>query len=237
MYAWLFFDADGTLFDYNAAESGALAAALAEEGIASSPEILQAYRAINGALWRRLERGEISQETIRTVRFSQLSVRFELGLDPIDFGMKYLAHLAERADLIEGAERLLRVLRGRIGLLLLTNGIPEVQRSRLARSPLRGLFDHVVISGDVGAAKPDRRIFDVAMRSAGIASPSGVLMVGDSLSSDIEGAVRYGIDSCWFNPAGVPNPTELRPTFEIAALRELPAVLNRADDQSVLHLA
>ncbi len=231
-YEWIFFDADGTLFDYNAAESEALAGTLAEEGVSVRSEHVDEYRALNAALWRRFERGEVSQATIRTLRFSQFSERFGLELDAVAFGSRYLAHLAQCADLIDGAESVVRSLHGRAGLLLLTNGISEVQRSRLAASPLHGLFDHVVISGDVGAAKPDPRMFDVAFECAGSPTRSSVLMVGDTLSSDIRGGALYGIDTCWFNPMREPNSTELVPTFEIQSLRELAALaaMTRADD-------
>ncbi|MBN1858721.1 YjjG family noncanonical pyrimidine nucleotidase [Candidatus Bipolaricaulota bacterium] len=231
-YRWIFLDADGTLFDYSAAESGALAATLAEEGVFARSEHIDAYRAVNAALWRRFERGEVSQATLRTLRFSQFSERFGLELDAVAFGSRYLGHLAQCAELIDGAESVVRFLHGRAGLLLLTNGISEVQRSRLALSPLHGLLDHVVISGEVGAAKPDPRMFDVAFECAGNPTRSSVLMVGDSLSSDIRGGALYGIDTCWFNPMREPNSMELVPTFEIQSLRELAAigVMTRADD-------
>jgi len=221
VYTWLFFDADRTLFDYDTAERKALGAALAEEGISVSAEHLDVYRTVNEALWRRFELGGVTQDTVRVERFRQFAKRFEMTFDPAEFSDRYVKRLSERADLIEDAEDVIRALHGTVGLLLLTNGMPEVQRPRVANSPLRNLFQHVVISEEVGAAKPDRRIFEFAMQSAGYPSASQVLMVGDSLSSDIEGAVRYGIDSCWFNPSGKKNDTSFRPTYEIGTLREL----------------
>jgi len=221
MYAWLFFDADRTLLDYDKAERKALEAALAEEGIKTSAEHVDVYRAVNEALWKRFELGEVTQDTVRVERFRRFAERFRLTFDPAVFSDRYVKQLSKRADLLEDAEAVVRALHGEVGLLLLTNGMPEVQRSRLANSPLHSLFQHIVISEEVGAAKPDRRIFDFAMQAAGNPSTSQVLMVGDSLSSDIEGAVRYGIDSCWFNPSGKRNGTSFRPTYEINTLREL----------------
>lgn len=224
-YRWIFFDADGTLFDYDAAERSSLRAALDERGILICPEHLGAYREINSELWERFESGQIEQKELRVLRFSRMFERFGWSLDPAAFGDAYLHHLAESAQLIEDADTVISSLMGMVKLLLLTNGIPEVQRSRLERSPFRAMFDHVVISGDVGVAKPDPRIFEAAVREAGNPPISEVLMVGDSLSSDMEGADRYGIDSCWFNPSGRRNPTQLCPTFEIKDLRELLAIV------------
>ncbi len=226
MYTWVFLDADRTLFDYDTAECGALAAALAEEGIKASAEHVRVYRTVNEALWRRFELGGVTQDTVRVERFRQFAEKFGLTFDPAVFSDRYVKRLSERADLMEDAEDVVRALHGKVGLLLLTNGMPEVQRSRLANSPLHNLFQHVVISEEVGAAKPDRRIFDFAMQSAGSPSASQVLMVGDSLSSDIEGAVRYGIDSCWLNPNGKKNGTDFHPTYEIGSLPELIPLLN-----------
>ncbi len=221
MYTWVFLDADRTLFDYDTAERKALEATLAEEGIRVTAEHVDVYRAVNDALWKRFELGEVTQDTVRVERFRRFAERFRLTFDPGVFGDRYVKQLSNRADLLEDAEDVVRALHGKVGLLLLTNGMPEVQRSRLANSPLHDLFQNIIISEEVGAAKPGRRIFDFAMQAAGNPSASQVLMVGDSLSSDIEGAVRYGIDSCWFNPSGKKNGTSFRPTYEIGALREL----------------
>jgi FMN phosphatase YigB (HAD superfamily) len=105
--------------------------------------------------------------------------------------------------------------------MLITNGLKEVQRPRLARSAISGYFADIVISEEVGAAKPDARIFDAAFQRMGHPRKADVLMVGDSMSSDIRGGKAYGIDTCWFNPASKLRELDVDSRYEIADLCEL----------------
>ena len=116
---------------------------------------------------------------------------------------------------------MVKALYGQVGMVLITNGIQEVQRSRLRRSTLRDCFVGVVISGEVGVSKPDPRIFDVAFAKMGHPDRREVLIVGDSLTSDIKGGARYGIDTCWFNPTQRPRTVDVAIRYEIGALGEL----------------
>ena len=112
-----------------------------------------------------------------------------------------------------------------MGLLVITNGLKEVQSARLARSSIGGYFAHVVISEEVGAAKPDRRIFDAAFDRMRGPHKEEVLIIGDGLSSDIQGGHDYGIDTCWFNPGRKPRALDLPIRYEIAQLSDLLAIV------------
>ena len=224
-YSWILVDADGTLFDYDLAEAAALRESLADVEVECTSEVIGTYRTINTSVWRAFERGEITQAELRTKRFEDLFESLNVRRDAAEFSRLYLDRLSRQAQLIGDAESVIRTLRTEARLVLLTNGLAEVQRPRLARSALRGLFDAVVISEEVGAAKPDRRIFDICFEHMGRPRREEVLMVGDSLTSDIRGGIEYGIDTCWFNPAHVINESELHPRYEIAALSELVPIL------------
>jgi 2-haloacid dehalogenase len=224
-YAWILFDADGTLFDYDAAETAALTASLERIGQAFSEEISEIYREINGRMWVELERGTTTQARIRVERFEKLFESLGVEADPIAFAEDYLSHLAGQTALIDGAEATVTALAGVCRLMLITNGIAEVQRPRFAASSIRDHFAGLVISEEIGAAKPDSPIFEAAFAAMGRPSKSHVLIVGDSLSSDIKGGNDYGIDSCWFNPAGLPNREGVEPTFEIQRLDQLRTML------------
>ena len=141
---------------------------------------------------------------------------------------RYLEHLSRGTDLIDGAEAVLERLSARAGMVLVTNGLQDVQRSRFARSTIGGYFRDLVISEEVGAAKPDGRIFDAAFRALGNPRKEEVLMIGDSLSSDIRGGADYGIDTCWFNPEGKPREGEIEIRYEIRRLSELPPIVEGA---------
>ncbi len=223
-YTWLLFDADGTLFDYEQAESTALQNTFAQFDVPFPPGALAVYRVINGQMWEALEQGQITQAELATRRFELL---FEtLGRPkPPEFSSAFLGQLSRCAVLIDGAEAVLQALQPRHHIAILTNGISAVQRSRLARSAIRRYVNELIISEEVGAAKPDAAYFDLAFERLGHPPKADVLMIGDSLSSDMRGASLYGLDTCWFNPARLPRPEDIALTYEIAALEELITLL------------
>ena len=220
-YKWLLFDADGTLFDYDKAEGTALRTTFEALGLAYETRYAQIYRRINGDIWLDFESGRISQESLRTKRFELLFDAIEIDCDPGGFSKAYLANLALATDLVEGAEDVVKSLHGRVGLLLITNGLADVQRPRFARSTVGQYFSDVVISEEVGAAKPDPAIFEVAFAKMGLPKKEDVLIVGDSLTSDIRGGHSYGIDTCWFNPGRKPSDCSVVAHYEIGELEEL----------------
>lgn len=220
-YDWVFFDADGTLFDYPAAEAAALRGAFAGCGLRFDSGVGPLYSEINAAIWREYELGEITQGRLRTERFERLFERLGMSADPAEFSRRYLVILGGQTALLDGAEAIVRGLHGKLGLLLLTNGLADVQRPRFAASAIGEFFSEIVISEEVGVAKPDPAIFDLAFDRIGRPPRSSVLVVGDSLTSDVAGGIAAGIDTCWYNPAGVANGHGVEPTYEIRALADL----------------
>jgi 2-haloacid dehalogenase len=226
-YKWILFDADNTLFDYDAAELGALNSTFEELGRPLLPDNITTYRHINHQNWQAFERGEITQVILRTRRFEQFMAALSIKEEPLPVTQRYLHHLGNRTDLIPGAQELIEALDGRVGLMIITNGFKDVQRSRMAQSEIGRYFHDIVISEEVGSAKPDGRIFDVAFERMGRPPKSQVLIVGDSLTSDIQGGLDYGIDTCWFNPGGRPNGLGREVGFEIGRLEALLEILRR----------
>lgn len=220
-YRWVLFDADGTLFDYEKAEDAALRRTFAQLRCSYAPRFSELYRRINGQLWLHFEQGQIEAVPLRFRRFELLFESIDLDCDPELFSSRYLENLAMGTDLVDGAEDVVGVLYGKVGLALITNGFAEVQRPRLARSALRTYFGDPVISEEVGAAKPAAKIFDVAFERMEGPSKADVLMVGDSLTTDIQGGNDYGIDTCWFNPLRKPSTLGVVARYEIEHLREL----------------
>ena len=222
-YTWFLFDADDTLFYYNKGEVSALSRSFAQFDCAFDAAYLDAYHTINAQLWRDFEQGRIQQERIKTLRFERLFAAIGLSSAPdvATFSARYLENLGSCTYLIDGAETVIAALRGKVRLALITNGLQVVQRSRLERSSIGDAFEVVVISEEVGCSKPHPGIFDVAFARMGHPRKDEVLMIGDSLTSDIKGGSDYGIDTCWYNPVGAPRPTDVTITYEICALEEL----------------
>ena len=109
-------------------------------------------------------------------------------------------------------------------------GVHKVQTRRLAESGVSNFMEDVFISEKLGCEKPGARIFDAALRALGVENREHVLMVGDSLTSDIQGGANAGLDTCWFNPNHTENPGKVIPTYEIASLEELYPLVMEQDE-------
>jgi YjjG family noncanonical pyrimidine nucleotidase len=221
-YKGIFFDADDTLFDYPRAERAALRACLREFRLRIKLGIfLGSYRRHNSEMWKAYERGETDQATLRVERFRRLAVELNIADLPMDrISAFYLEALSGQRQLTPGALVTVRALAKKFPLALITNGIASVQRRRFAASPITPYFQAVVISEEVGAAKPDPRIFAPALQKIGIEAGE-VLYVGDSVTSDMAAARNAGMDFCWFNPGRVPVPAGQTPTFIVTIIKEL----------------
>jgi HAD superfamily hydrolase (TIGR01549 family) len=140
------------------------------------------------------------------------------------FSETYIDALGKGAFLIPGAEELCDYLASAYPLALVTNGLAKVQRPRFEASTIRRHFRALVISEEVGVAKPAPEIFLRACEALGI-SPGDCLMIGDSLGSDIAGAMNCGMDSCWVNLQGTVNDTGINSTYEVRSLAEIREIL------------
>ncbi len=220
LYNVLLVDADDTLLDFGLAEENALRAACADMGVSITDAHAARYKEINEALWRAFERREVTQEALRTLRFTRFFGEIGVTADVDAMAEAYIAALSLQAHEIDGAYDFLREAAARVPVIVVTNGIASVQRSRFALSRLKGFLSGHVISGEVGFAKPDPRMIERALSQVAVAGPRP-LMLGDSLRSDIAAANAAGIASCWFNPAGHENNTPHTPTHEVRALSEV----------------
>jgi 2-haloacid dehalogenase len=225
-YQWLLFDADNTLFDYDQAEATALANSFRQFGLNLDQATGAQYRTINAKLWHDFELGHITQQDLRAERFRRLFTTVNLTVDAEAFSHAYLRHLSQAGHLLEGAEALVRQLAAEYHIGIITNGIASVQRPRLENSPIYEFVEAFVISEELGVAKPDPAIFDAAFALMGWPQKTAVLIIGDSLSSDMQGGLNYGIDTCWYNPEN--KPATLPVTYNIQSLNELHAILRDA---------
>ena len=225
---WVLFDLDGTLFDYAAAETTAVSATLADAGVSVTDAVLDDYRRINASHWAMLERRETTPARLRLERWAEtLAAHTDDEIDLAALSERYLVHLAAAAPLIPGAAAVVEQLSARFRIAFVTNGLADVQRPRLQASPLADAAEVLIISDEVGAAKPDAAIFRAAFEQMGGPPRDAVTMVGDSLSADIAGAEAFGLATVWFAPDGTPAPGshDPVPTHRIAELHELPPLL------------
>jgi 2-haloacid dehalogenase len=227
-YQAFILDADNTIFDFDRAERAALREALMESGYQSPPEdSFLRYHRINAELWKLFEIGLIDQEQLRIDRFRRLVAelpapsRVTRATDPEIIGERYIEALSEKGYLLAHARAVLKSMASQVPLLLLSNGIASVQRRRIERSGITSYFKDILISGEVGMAKPNPAIFALAIEKLQCRKER-VLCVGDSPSSDIRGGCNAGLDTCWYAPGDIRYPgDEPPPLHTIRDLRQL----------------
>lgn len=220
----ILFDADNTVLDFDKSERCALRECLRRRGIPAGREQLLLYHRINDECWKRLERGEIERSALLTERFRTFFAAIGYDGDPAAMQKDYGEALSRKMYRMPYACSVLRALARRYPLYLVTNGNTKTQHGRLDRNPVRRYFRQVFISEEIGADKPSPLFFDrvfEAIRKEGVeAEPGHAFLVGDSPTSDIAGARRYGICTCLYSPSGA-GEISCGQDYTISDLREL----------------
>ena len=218
---WVLFDADETLFHFDA--FAGLQRLFQGYGITFTRDDFEDYQAINQPLWVEYQNGTISALQLQQQRFEGWAAR--LNVSAAQLNSDYLAAMAEICTPLPGAPELLNALRGRVKLGIITNGFTALQQVRLERTGLAGYFDVLVISEQVGQAKPHPAIFDEALRLMGNPARERVLMVGDNPDSDMLGGINAGMATCWLNVSGRAAPEGIRPDWQVSSLPQLQRLL------------
>lgn len=227
-YEIIIFDADETLFDFRKSERDAFKNTMLEFDIEyDENHHLKIYQDINTAIWKEFEEGLITQEKLKVERFKRLSDSLNAGFDEVEFAKSYIKYLADASFLFDESIDLVESLHKDYRLTIVTNGLKDVQNHRIRKSVIGKYFEDIVISEEAKVSKPDPRIFELALNNIKHTDKSKVLMVGDSLTSDIKGGINFCIDTCWFNPNKIENKTTIKPTYEISNLMELKDILEK----------
>lgn len=216
-YQWILFDADETLFSFRS--FGGLQKVLARYGLEFNEQDYAAFQAVNQRLWIAYQNQEIDAEGLQRQRFSRLAAL--TGEDPLKLNALLMEEMALLSLPLENTVATLQALQGKCKMGIITNGFNAMQQKRLDNTQTAPFFELLVVSENVGIAKPDKRIFEYAFAQMGNVDKHRILMVGDTLSSDIVGGQNAGIDTCWFNPHQKPNDSDVRPTYEIHSMLQL----------------
>ena len=227
-YKFLLFDLDHTLLDFDAAEDVALTQLLKEEKVVDIQAYKDYYVPMNKALWKYLEQKKITKQELVNTRFSRLFAHFGIEKDGVYLAERYQFYLAQQGQVYSGAMELLDNLIDRgYELYAATNGITNIQTGRIAHSGLAPYFNQVFISEQLNTQKPDALFYEkIGQQIAGF-SKEKALMIGDSLTADIQGGNNADIDTIWYNSHHLENKTKAQPTYEVDSYQALLELLDK----------
>ena len=232
-YKALLWDIDNTLLSFEASETAALQKGFRDFGFGEiTAAQLDRYKKINRRYWEALERGEVSREEVLVGRYREFFAEEHLDVSTAAaFNAEYQENLGNTIVFEDYAWELTAGLKGKILQFAASNGTKTAQDRKLANAGLDRIFDGIFISEDLGTEKPMpefySRMFDRLEKRGIVLSREDVLMIGDSLTSDMRGAQNAGIDGCWFHPSdGAESLPDVHPLYEIRSLREVPAIIS-----------
>ena len=221
-YKFILFDLDHTLLDFDTAEDVALTQLLKEEGIEDIQAYKDYYVPMNKSLWKDLEQKRITKAELINTRFAKLFAHFGIIKDGSYLAERYQFFLAQQGQIFSGAIELLDTLTERgYELYAATNGITAIQTGRLAQSGLAPYFNQIFISEQLKTQKPDALFYEKIGQQIDGYSKEKTLMIGDSLTADIQGGNNAGIDTIWYNPHHLENNTQAQLTYEVDSYQDL----------------
>ena len=219
----ILWDVDGTLLDFLAAEKAAIQALFLEFGLGPcTEEMVARYSALNDAYWKRLERGEITKAQVLTGRFRDFFS--EVGVDPdlaVPFNARYQVALGDTIVYRDDSLKIVKSLHGRVKQYVVSNGTVVAQTRKLRRSHIGDWMDGVFLSEELGAEKPSPAFFEKVFAALPDIPKENMLIVGDSLTSDMKGGLLAGVPTCWYNPGRQKRPEEMALDYEIQDLHQI----------------
>ena len=223
MFKVILWDVDGTLLNFDKAEKYALRQCFAKFNLKECTDaMISRYAEINKRYWKRLEAGEITKEQVLLERFSEFFQKEHIRCDKIkEFNDEYQVRLCDKIFFNDDSKSLLERLKGKAKQYAVTNGTYVAQKRKLENSGLDVLFDGIFISDQIGYEKPDIRFFDHIWKQTGVYEKDDVLIVGDSLTSDMQGGNNAGIRCCWYNPEDKENNTNVKIDYLMHDLNEV----------------
>ncbi|MGQ7423156.1 YjjG family noncanonical pyrimidine nucleotidase [Streptococcus suis] len=221
-YKHLLFDLDHTLLDFNRGEEVALTQFLTAMEVEDIQAFKEVYRPLNQGMWEDLEKGNITKKELINTRFSRTFAHFGRQVDGREMALRYQEFIGRQGQIFTGADKLLQELTHRgYQIYAATNGVTYIQENRLLHSPIQSYFKEVFISEQMGTQKPAADFYEkIAEQISGFQFDQA-LMIGDSLTADIQGGNNAGMDTVWYNPTHTINNSKAVPTYTISSYQEL----------------
>ena len=229
-FTTIFWDLDQTILDFAKSQDYALRYAFRQFGLETEAETVSLYAAINDTYWKRMERGEITKDEVLRGRFVTLFERMGIvDIQPETFGDIYQDALGGVFFFQDEADKLIMQLKERgFCQYIVTNGVNKTQAKKVRLSGLDQMVDGVFVSELIGYPKPRKEYFDACFEQLAGITREECILVGDSITSDMQGGINAGIAVCWYNPDRQSNCSGLAIDYEIQDLHELMPILDYA---------
>lgn len=227
MIKTLLWDIDGTLLDFGKSETYGIRKCFEIFGLGEcTDEMLSRYSKINRKYWEMLERGEITKQQVLIGRFTEFFESENIDFDKIDdFNLEYQMRLGDKVFFCDNGLETVTALKGEFKQYAVTNGTFVAQSRKLNQSGLIHIFDDVFISDEIGYEKPSIEFFNIVQEKIGTFNKSEVMIIGDSLTSDMKGGNNAGILCCWYNPHDLQNKNNIKIDFEIKDIAEILTII------------
>lgn len=221
-------DIDGTLLNFLKTEKYAIKKCFSIFGIGEcNDEMIERYSKINKSYWEKLERGELTKPEVLRGRFETFFKSENIDFDRVDdFNAEYQFRLGDKFFFCDNGLEMVTALKGKVKQYAVTNGTFVAQDRKLRKSGLIDIFDDVFISDKIGFEKPSREFFEFIWSKIGRYNSDEVMIIGDSLTSDMRGGNNADILTCWYNPSGDKAPSDIRIDYDITDLSEIEKIIN-----------
>lgn len=216
----VFIDVDNTLLDFNRCAIWSMQKAFEDYKLNFEPEMFETFTAVNDRLWLEIEKGELTKEELYATRWNLIFAILGIDVDGVRFENVFYSHLTESAEPVDGALELLRYLHSKYLVCAASNASYAQQIKRLSNAGMSELLDRIFISEQIGFSKPKEEFFERCFEKISPITPSESVMIGDSLTADIEGGARFGMKTCWYDHNATGITSDL-PDITVRTLGEI----------------
>lgn len=218
-------DVDNTLLDFNECAKQSMKKGFEMYGLPFNRDDYAVFMRINNHLWEEIERGNLSKEELLQMRWNLIFKELGIEEDGPAFERVFRSSIADSHCLVEGARELMEYLSAKYRVFFATNGFTRPQKNRLELAGLWPFAEDMFVSESIGCNKPERGFFDYCFARMGDIGKDEVIMIGDSLTADIEGAADYGIHTLWYNHSCVTPGSAVKPDYTVNKLEEIRHIL------------